>query len=346
MKILSNTVDSKSRAGSMRLFPTNLDDIYCLGLILKSGDKISSLTTRKVSQGPGKTQKKLTLNLTIAVESFEDDLHVGILNVKGKTCFENEYVKAGSYHSIEIKLHEEFTLSKKKWTDDDIDKINESTKQKPEICFVMFYEEETVVSSASSSEVKIISKFEVRKKKYSDIIHSVSEIKDKIKGVIIAGFSDIIFDFHKELSKADSGIELISTCIKLNSEFRRLSHTKLISRILADPCMIKSINNIKFVDDIRDLQRVFSKLDTSKDNVCIGLTEVGEAIDYGAVETLFVTDKFRKPILIKERKFADDIISKCKELRAKVCEIPTCLDLGERLDAMGGIVCTLKFEFK
>ncbi|KAM0681286.1 hypothetical protein GINT2_000485 [Glugoides intestinalis] len=346
MKIVSNHVDVKSKAGQMKLIPNNNDDIYYLSAIIKTGDRIASYTTRKISLDGGKTQKKITLKLEVKVEAVEAELDVGVMYVKGKTSLENEHVRLGSYHTIDISVGNEFTFTKQQWTNQDLARIKECCKDVPEICFVVFFEKDCAISSVSSNETKIIHKEEVKGKNFKEIVTATIKMKEKVKNLVIASISDIKNDFHKSLLKEDPTIGKISCCIKLTPDYKGLSNTKVISKILANKDMLTSLHNVKFIEDLKEIQKFFVSIDINQEEVCIGLKEVAEAMDYGAIKILFVTDRFCKPKSILERDFADSFIKKANELRAKICIIPTNLDPGERLESIGGVACSLSFNYK
>lgn len=346
MKIESNQIDPKTRSGGMKLVPNNNDDIYYLSLIILPGDKISSYTTRKLSLDGGKTQKKITLKLEIKVEAVDSDLETGIMYIKGKTSCEHEHVRIGSYHTLDVAVGTEFTLTKKEWKQSDISKINKCCKEVPEICFVIFFEKGCAVSTVSSNEINIVYKEDARSKTFKDLVCNTIKIKSKVKSIVIAGASEIRNEFHKQLLSTDSAISKITIVLKLTPDYKGLSNSKVISKILSDPNMLPSLQNLKFVDDLKEIQKFFVSIDLNQEEVCIGLKEVSEALDYGAVKTLFVTDKFCKPKTVSEREFADSFIKKADELRAKVCIIPVGLDLGERLETIGSVACSLSFNYK
>lgn len=346
MKIHSNAIDPKNRSGSLKLTADNNDDIYCLSTIIIPGDKFASYTTRKVSHDGGKTQKKITLKLEIKAETIESDLEVGVMYIKGKTNTENEHVRIGSYHTLDIAVGTEFTMTKKEWKPHEISKIKECCKDIPEICFIIFFERDCVISSVSSNDIKILYKQEIKGKNFKEAITNTIKLKAKVKNIVIASTSDIKSDFHKLLIKEDPSLDKLTSVLKLTPDYKGLSNSKVISRILADKSALVSLQNIKFVDDLKEMQAFFTSIDLNQQEVCIGLKEVGEAMDYGAIKTLFVTDKFCKPRTVPEREFSDSFIKKARDLRAKICTIPISLDLGERLDSIGGVACALSFNYK
>lgn len=346
MKIESSHIDNKTQSGIMKLIPNNEDDIYHLSSIILPGDRVSSYTTRKVSLDGGKTQKKVSLKLEVKVESLDTDLTTGVIYAKGKTSIENEYIKIGSYHTLDIAIGTDFTLFKSEWKKNEINKIKECSKEVPEVLFVVFYDKDCVISSVSSNGSRIIHKEEIKSKNFKEVMNQTVKMKDKVKSIVIASISEIRNDFLKILIKENPSLQKMVSVIKLTPEYKGIPNSKLISKILVDRNYLSSLNNVAFVEDLKEIQILFNILDQNLGEVAIGLREVGEAMEYGAIKILFVTDKFRRPKTVTEREFSDSFIRKAESLRAKVCTIPISMDLGERLDAIGGVACTLAFNYK
>ena len=61
------------------------------------------------------TSNRVRTNLTISIEAIEFDTAACELRVKGKNIQENQYVKMGAYHTIDLQLNQKFTLAKQNW---------------------------------------------------------------------------------------------------------------------------------------------------------------------------------------------------------------------------------------
>jgi protein pelota len=61
------------------------------------------------------TSNRVRTNLTISIETIEFDTAACQLRVKGKNIQENQYVKMGAYHTIDLQLNQKFTLAKQNW---------------------------------------------------------------------------------------------------------------------------------------------------------------------------------------------------------------------------------------
>ena len=61
------------------------------------------------------TSNRVRTNLTLSIETIEFDTAACELRVKGKNIQENQYVKMGAYHTIDLQLNQKFTLAKQNW---------------------------------------------------------------------------------------------------------------------------------------------------------------------------------------------------------------------------------------
>jgi protein pelota len=59
--------------------------------------------------------QRLRLTLTIRVESVDFDTQAVAVRVNGQVCQENQHVKMGAYHTIDLELHRPFTIVKTEW---------------------------------------------------------------------------------------------------------------------------------------------------------------------------------------------------------------------------------------
>ena len=109
---------NKNYEGTIHFTPDDADDIWTLYNLIEVGDRVESPTSRKVvvgESGSSDTHKRITLVLAVDVEKSEVDLHNGILRVNGKNVKENQWVKLGSYHTIEIEVGNWVKIWKAKW---------------------------------------------------------------------------------------------------------------------------------------------------------------------------------------------------------------------------------------
>lgn len=108
------------------LIPEEDEDMWHVFNLLQEGDSIRASTLRKVvtESATGSTgASKVRTTLTISIESIDYDFDACMLRVKGKNIAENQYVKMGQYHTLDIELNRKFTLSKEEWDTYSLDRL-------------------------------------------------------------------------------------------------------------------------------------------------------------------------------------------------------------------------------
>ena len=86
--------------------------------LLQNGDRLRASTMRKVvteSKTGTSTSQKVRTTLTVSIEQVEYDFDGCSLRVKGKNIEENDYVKMGQYHTLDIEKNRKFSLDKDEW---------------------------------------------------------------------------------------------------------------------------------------------------------------------------------------------------------------------------------------
>jgi protein pelota len=79
------------------------------------------------------TSNRVRTNLTISIETIEFDTAACQLRVKGKNIQENQYVKMGAYHTIDLQLNQKFTLAKQNWDVIALDRLGQYTLSIPSL---------------------------------------------------------------------------------------------------------------------------------------------------------------------------------------------------------------------
>ncbi len=113
---------------ALRLIPEDAEDIWLLYNILRVGDAVSAATYRKVSVGNNNANvEKIRLTLCVAVESIEYDGEGHEIRLKGRNLTENEHVKLGAYHTLEIAPSRALTIKKEgPWEKISLEKLREA----------------------------------------------------------------------------------------------------------------------------------------------------------------------------------------------------------------------------
>uniref|UniRef100_A0A8R1IIW3 ERF1_1 domain-containing protein n=1 Tax=Caenorhabditis japonica TaxID=281687 RepID=A0A8R1IIW3_CAEJA len=103
------------------------EDMWHIYNLIRVGDVIKASTIRKVvsetSTGTTSSQRVHTM-LTIQVESVDFDPGAQELHLKGRNIEENDIVKMGAYHTIDLEPNRKFTLQKTEWDSIDLERLN------------------------------------------------------------------------------------------------------------------------------------------------------------------------------------------------------------------------------
>ncbi|XP_003368209.1 protein pelota [Trichinella spiralis] len=116
MKVLKKQIDS-SGSGFFTFLAEEPEDMWHTYNLVQVGDNVRTSTTRKVTfdRLSGHSTSKMQLVLTVEVEKIFYDKEDGALHVSGKNIEENQFVKLGAYHTLNLQLKRKFTVYKCKW---------------------------------------------------------------------------------------------------------------------------------------------------------------------------------------------------------------------------------------
>uniref|UniRef100_A0A668ARN1 Protein pelota homolog n=1 Tax=Myripristis murdjan TaxID=586833 RepID=A0A668ARN1_9TELE len=107
MKLLHKDIE-KDNAGQVTLMPEEAEDMWHTYNLLQVGDSLRASTIRKVqteSSTGSVGSSRVRTTLTLCVETIDFDSQACQLRVKGTNIEENQYVKMGAYHTIELELN-------------------------------------------------------------------------------------------------------------------------------------------------------------------------------------------------------------------------------------------------
>lgn len=100
------------------LVPEEPEDMWHAYNLISKGDSVRSTTIRKVqseSSTGSSTSSRVRTMLRIAVETIDFDTQACMLRLKGRNIEENQYVKMGAYHTLDLEMNRKFLLSKHEW---------------------------------------------------------------------------------------------------------------------------------------------------------------------------------------------------------------------------------------
>ncbi len=345
------------KEGKIKIKPENLDDLWYLKSVIEKEDLISSKTVRRVKDDTklrADTGTRKTVFLSIEADDVEFHAYINRLRISGVIkAGPEDIISMGSHHTLEIKPNDTLSITKhwKKWQLDRLKEAVESAKE-PLVLIVGIEEGEAELAiirkygidfgvrvTTSVSGKKDAKAHEVRAKVfYGEVAKKTNEAlkQEEIKALIICGpgfAKDNLFDFLKE--------HYPDVAEKVHIESAGTTGRVGIHEVIKKGVIEQVVEESRISYETVLMEKVLSEISKDTNLATYGLKEVKDAIKYGAIETLLLSD-----IFLRKYGGVDNLIEKTKEKRGEVAIISTEHEAGERLEAIGGIAAVLRFPIE
>jgi len=339
MKFLAKNI----RGNFIKIKIENLDDLWWLNNLIEKGDLIKTKTyRRKKLEDVGKSEREQVI-IKISVEKY--DFNGKIIHVIGKIVeSSDEDVPLHTYHSFNITIDDIIALEKN-FNNYHIEILKEAEKGNFLRQILIVVVDEGTANIALLKDVRV---------EYSEISWNIggkrntdgrdkrkvefyAEILNFIKNfsvykIIIGGAGFEKENFYEFLKNKDK--EILKICVIENTGNCGVNGIKEI--IGRSKHLIKEMNVVEDANFISQLM-----YEISKDNLyCYSLNDVENALNYGAVDVLLLTNKFFN----EHRKECVKIIKEVKNKGGRIHIADSENEAGMQLEALGGIAGLLRFK--
>ena len=169
-------ISAKNGEGSVKLQAIEEEDIYHLYNLITIGDLLKGSTTRNVvtTSLSGTTHKdRKRIEITLCVEEVDFDMEQCTLRVKGRNMAENEFMKMGQYHTVDIEVGQPITLEKQCWDTISLERLTEASDPaaKADMAAIVMQEGLAHVCLVTSSMTVTRSRIERRMPKKGQVEH-------------------------------------------------------------------------------------------------------------------------------------------------------------------------------
>jgi protein pelota len=270
-----------------------------------------------------------------------------------------DLVNIGSYHTINVETGDTLTIIKEHWPKFVLDRLKEAAKsQLRPMCLIVTIEDGTAemfLAADSGIQEAVRIRTTISRKRGNQKSHDAS-MKDF--------FADTLLALRSQIEQHEFGLIVIAGPGFVKDHFRDF----LVGAKIKDlpPVVVESANSIGVPGAKEILYRgVISKAVTelkaetetrlvealiehiSKDDGlgAYGNNEVSNAVDFGAVEELLITDKKLREGAEKERRWMDALIRNTEKTRGSFHIVSTDHPAGDQLQRLGGIGAILRFRF-
>uniref|UniRef100_A0A7C3UKW6 Protein pelota homolog n=1 Tax=Geoglobus ahangari TaxID=113653 RepID=A0A7C3UKW6_9EURY len=339
MKVVEENL--KGNEGEIKLIPETIEDLWHLKYIVEPGDIVFSLTKR-VSESSDKLRsdkEMVVVRLGIQVEKVEFHKFANRLRITGRIV---GGIDESGYHTINITMGKELSVIKK-WKEEQIERIKTAVESsnRPEVVIVTIEEGEAVIGVLRQwgvEEVGVVrgsygkDRGDYRREFFGEVYSALKNLDFRYLVIAGPGFAkNDFYEFLKEKEKIDAVI--VDTSSIGTRGFVEVLKRGVIDRIVGE---IKIAKDAKYIDKLLE--------EIAKDGkAAYSLDEVRRAFEYGAIETLLITDEF----LRKEREKwdIDEFLKNVENMGAKIVIMSSEFEPGKRLNALGGIAALLRFKF-
>ncbi|KRH93918.1 Meiotic cell division protein Pelota/DOM34 [Pseudoloma neurophilia] len=311
-------------------------DIHILYQLIDEKTQVTMFTSRKVEIGNQKT--RISVKLTLQICETSADFENNALNLRGRIQNEVENIKLGSFHNLTIGLNESFVLH----VQDLRTTVDKLLKHLDVFLLIVFRNGKFEV--AAIDEFGLRNRGHFKQKEFKQFLtEACSEVVTKqpapfplkssikVKYIVtnhqIENIVKISQPIHKfELTKTDEKLNLL----------------QIFDRLLQNP----QNSSIPFMKDLviaNNFLLMYEKGHTER--IALGLTEILEAQDHFAIQTLIVTNKLYCSFDIEEREKIRNLISSMKKniIVAIISDFHRC---GVKLNEIGGIGAILTYDYR
>ncbi|WWC70401.1 mRNA surveillance protein pelota [Kwoniella pini CBS 10737] len=386
MKLVNKHVE-KDGSGYVTLRPEDDEDMWHVYNLISEGDHVRAMAVRRVqtvsstgSSDSFRVKTNLTLEVTkttfssaassSSASSSNQDKKIeptASLQISGKVIEENEFVKLGAYHTLDLEANRDFRLTKVTgWDSVALERIQESTAEGrgAEIGAIVCGEGTAAICLLSEHMTTVRQRIDTsipRKRKGGTSGHDkamenfLSTVYQAIlrlipfqdlKAIVIAspGFTkDTLYDYIFQQANLNNNKPLIQSRSKWIKVHSNTSHVHGLVEALRAPEISKMLQGAKFAKEGLGLDKFHKMLATDELRAWYGPEHVALAVDRGAVGTLLISDDlFRSSDPIKRNHYVE-MVESVRSKGGEVLIFSSMHESGQQLNLITGIAAILTY---
>ncbi|EAY04628.1 eRF1 domain 3 family protein [Trichomonas vaginalis G3] len=320
------------------------DDFKALSEVIKDGDIITTQIRRKIEIG---STKKIEIHVArVEITGVEFELGSNEMWLSGRIADNYEFAKVGASQRVLLRLGSKFELWKHEWTSEEIEKLKCSQDNSSGV--------ETLVILLGKHSVSI----------YNQLGKHIATSHYTNEGKLYEETQKLLEDLDKSDLKCILLISSSSPTDKLYSYLCDNSLALNIAAVAKDKAILQGtckadttegvleaiakqqhiIDNYIYSMYINEYQKFNQSMLMDIDKVALGNDNVKKATQYGAIDTLFVTEDYIRKIEDSKRAAFNKFIEYLKSTGSNVLILPKRLAQNSELNNLSGIAATLRFK--
>ncbi|KAH7664175.1 Translation release factor pelota protein [Dioscorea alata] len=355
--------------GFVKIIPEEDDDMWHAYNLISVGDAVQAATVRKVlreTASGGRDSERVKLKLEIKVEDVDYDKEGMLLRIRGRNIIENDHVKIGQFHTIEIEPHRPFILRKVVWDSLALEVLQQACDPSATADLAVILMQEglahifligrsmtitrcRIETSIPRKHGPAIAGYESALKKFfENILQAVLKYIDfKIVQCVVLASPGFTKDQFRDYLLLEAERRQLRSIIENKSRLILAHATSGYKHSLKDvlevPSVMALIKDTKAAQEVRALKDFFTMLSDDPDRACYGPKHVEVAHERMAIQTLLITDSLFKNADIQTRQKYVKLVESVKD-SGGIAHIFSSMHVsGEQLASMTGIAAILRF---
>ncbi|VDK88283.1 unnamed protein product [Litomosoides sigmodontis] len=360
---------SKDGAGEITISCDEAEDMWHVYNLVRIGDTVRCTTVRKVttesSTGSTSSQRVHTA-LSISIETVDFDPVTCTLHLKGRNVAENEHVKMGQYHTLDIDVGKKFKLWKPYWDSIDLNRLDLALdpSRTADVAAIVMHEGLANLCLVTAQMTIVKAKVDMqipRKRKgcsghhdkgmqrFYEVITAafIRHIDMKVvKCVLLAsrGFlNEQFLNYLMEYANKHGNKLILESRSKFLLVHASSGFKHALKEVLSNPSVAAALSDTKAHAEIRALNRFYELMATDPARAFYGYKHVLMANEQLAIDTLLLSDSLFRSNNIQLRKKYVKLAESAKELSSTVLIFSSMHVSGEQLSALGGVAAILRF---
>ena len=356
MKVLKK--DMKGRSGEMALMIDTLEDLWHLKYIVDPADVVFALTKRKPEAISDKIRpekmEKVTTRLGIRVEKVEFHKFANRLRIQGVI---EHGMDMGFHHTLNIEEGTNISVIKEEWKSDQLERIKEAEEasKRPSVILIGIEEGDADIGFVRHYGIEPYTHIRQSSGKRENGLRDVffKEVADQLgfvyhenAAVVVCGPGFTKEDFMAELKKAAPEI-----ASKVVLEDSTMIGVPGFLEVLKKGSIDKIMHESRLAREAEYIDRLLMEI-ALDGKAAYGIKEVGEAIDFGAVDILLVADeklRFERENAGGQKETGsglsvESMMKNVEAAQGKIIIFSTEFEPGQKLDSLGGIAALLRYR--
>jgi len=384
MKLVGKEIE-RDGSGHVTLRPEDDEDMWHVYNLIGEGDEVRAPAVRRVTttSSTGSTDShRVRLLLTLKVSkthfspsaststttSTDPKASTATLQISGQVTNENDYVRLGAYHTLDLEANRDFRLVKGPggWDSIGLERVEEATREGrgADVGAVVLGEGHAAICLLSEHMTVIRQRIDTpvpRKRVGSASVHEKAMEKffatvyagilrhlpfQALKAIVIAspGFTkDSFYDYVFQQATATNNKQLLVSRPKWVKVHSNTSHVHGLVEAMRSPEVSVMLQGTKFAREGLMLDKFHKMMASDELRAWYGPDHVALAVDRGAVGTLLISDELFRSTDPVKRKHYVEMVEAVRERGGEALIFSSMHESGQQLNLLTGIAAILTY---